>query len=122
MIQERDKTMKVKNYSKTVGYVRTCCGTIGLDEQNKKINAHARAHDLEIDSFISVGPVSGNAPHQERQIDSLLKMLNSGDILIATDPFRIGRTLGDVAEILKQLEVKGVKVMWADINAVTTEN
>ena len=106
---------------KIVCYIRV--STNHQDLQNQKYEIHEYCHrlNLKIDEFIEA-EVSSRKTTSARKIDDLLDQLNKGDELIVTELSRLGRSTGDVLNIINQLLSAGIKIHILKQNMVLTEN
>lgn len=69
---------------KTVAYLRVSKDCQDLSHQKLAILEFAQSHKISIDQFISVTISSRKSPN-ERKIDQLLELLESGDVLIVSE-------------------------------------
>lgn len=106
---------------KIVCYIRV--STNHQDLQNQKYEIHEYCHrlDIKIDQFIEA-EVSSRKTTSARKIDDLLEQLNKGDELIVTELSRLGRSTGEVLNIINQLVSAGIKIHILKQNMVLTEN
>jgi DNA invertase Pin-like site-specific DNA recombinase len=106
---------------KIVCYIRV--STNHQDLQNQKYEIHEYCHrlNLKIDEFIEA-EVSSRKTTSARKIDDLLDQLNKGDELIVTELSRLGRSTGEVLNIINQLVSAGIKIHILKQNMVLTEN
>ncbi len=86
------------------------------DRQRITLEGYAKQNDFKFDSILEER-VSGTIKAENREVFSKLKnnMLRADDILIITDLDRLGRNADDVISELKDLKVKGIKVIALDI-------
>lgn len=106
---------------KIVCYIRV--STNHQDLQNQKYEIHEYCHrlNLKIDEFIEA-EVSSRKTTSARKIDDLLDQLHKGDELIVTELSRLGRSTGEVLNIINQLVSAGIKIHILKQNMVLTEN
>jgi len=92
------------------GYLRVSTG--GQDVENQKLGVvrEAERRGLVIDQYIADDNVSGGVEPEKRHLGKLLKTLREGDVLIAGEISRLGRTLFMVMRILEHCMKSGVKV------------
>ena len=85
------------------------------DGQNQRlgIEALATARGLTIDEYIDDEGKSGTLEPEKRELGKLLKKLKSGDILLAGEISRLGRSLFMVFRILEYCLNNGITVMTA---------
>ena len=87
---------------KTVAYIRISTSGQNLATQKLAILDYARQKGIRIDEFIGV-QVSTRKPGQRRGIEELLENLNEGDTLIVSEISRLGRSLGQIIQIVDRL-------------------
>lgn len=74
------------------------------DTRNQKlaILEYAQEHGLKIDKWMEISISSRKTP-KERRIDELIQNLETGDSLICAELSRLGRSVGQIAQIVDQL-------------------
>lgn len=94
-------------------YLRVSTGK--QDGANQKIGVEqlAKQHGLKIDKYIDDEGVSGMKEPEKRELGKLMKMLKPGDILLAGEISRLGRSLFMVMRILEFCMNNSVKVYTA---------
>lgn len=87
---------------KTVAYIRV--STSGQDVANQKLAIldYAHRNKLTVKQFIEA-TVSSQRPQEKRRIDETIDMLTAGDTLIVSELSRLGRSLGQIIQILDTL-------------------
>lgn len=87
---------------KTIAYLRVSKDS--QDVANQKLAIHDFAHykKLKIDEFVEV-KVSSRKSNKERGITGLLERLNTNDRLIVSEMSRLGRSVGQVIQIIDTL-------------------
>ncbi len=93
---------------KTVAYIRVSTNQQDLKNQKLEILEYAHKNNLAIDDFIEI-EISSRKDIKKRRIDELIEMLNRDDILIVSELSRIGRSTGEVVNIVNELINKQVK-------------
>lgn len=85
------------------------------DGQNQRlgIEALATARGLKIDEYIDDEGVSGTKEPEKRELGKLLKKLQPGDVLLAGELSRLGRSLFMIFRILEYCLNNNVTVMTA---------
>lgn len=93
---------------KTLGYLRV--STVQQDVQNRKLEilSYANTNKITVDDFLTV-EMSSRKTMKERRIDELLSMLDDGDTLIVSELSRLGRSLGEIIQIVDNLIKKQVR-------------
>ena len=88
--------------SKTVAYVRV--STDGQDYQNQKyeILNYFDRKKWRVDNWLEL-EISSCRSNKERRIDELISVLQAGDRLIVSELSRLGRSTGEVIQLVKEL-------------------
>jgi DNA invertase Pin-like site-specific DNA recombinase len=94
--------------SKTVAYVRV--STDGQDNQNQKyeILNYCDREKWQVDKWLEL-EISSRRSTKERRIDELISVLQAGDRLIVSELSRLGRSTGEVIQLVKELTTRGVE-------------
>jgi DNA invertase Pin-like site-specific DNA recombinase len=93
---------------KTVAYLRVSTGSQDLANQKLAVLEHARQRRFSIDRFVEA-QVSSRKGRDERRIEELLGSLTAGDRLIVSELSRLGRSLGQVIQIVDELVKRKVR-------------
>ena len=91
------------------GYLRVSTDNQTVENQRYEINKYALEKGYEIDKYIEE-TISGGKAVNKRKLGKLLKILKTGDILIASEISRLGRSLYMIMDILNLCMEKGVLV------------
>lgn len=94
-------------------YLRVSTGKQDGANQKIGVEALAKARGLVIDEYIDDEGVSGTKEPEKRELGKLLNKLKKGDILLAGEISRLGRSLFMVFRILEHCLNNGVTVMTA---------
>lgn len=94
-------------------YLRVSTGKQDGRNQRIGVEALATARGLHIDEYIDEEGVSGTVDPEKRELDKLLSKLQSGDILIAGEISRLGRSLFMIFRILEYCMNNGITIMTA---------
>jgi DNA invertase Pin-like site-specific DNA recombinase len=92
------------------GYIRVSTEKQSIENQKYSIISYSQKQDLEIDKWVSE-TISGKSSLTERSLGRLLKRLNPGDVIIATELSRLGRNLLQIMSILHYCMEHDVKVL-----------
>jgi DNA invertase Pin-like site-specific DNA recombinase len=95
---------------KVLAYLRTSTDKQDLNNQKLEILEYAQQNGLQIDDFISIS-VSSRKSRRERRIDELLERLKGNDTLIVTELSRLGRSTGQVINLIDELINRRVRVI-----------
>jgi len=87
---------------KNIAYLRVSKNTQDVDNQKVAIFDYAHQQNIKIDDFIKF-TVSSKKSNKERGIDSLLFKLKPKDRLIVSELSRLGRSVGQIIQIIDQL-------------------
>lgn len=94
-------------------YLRVSTGKQDGANQRLGVEDLAKRLGLTIDEYIDDEGVSGTKEPEKRELGKLLQMLNPGDVLLAGEISRLGRSLFMVMRILEHCMNNGVKVYTA---------
>lgn len=93
---------------KILGYIRVSTNKQDLNNQRLELLEYARKNGLHINDFIEA-EVSSRKSTQARRIDELQEVLNKDDLLLVPDLSRLGRSVGQVIQIIDNLIKKGIR-------------
>ena len=93
---------------KTVAYLRISTGSQDLTHQKLAVLDYARQKHLTIDRFVKA-QASSRKGRDQRRIEELLGMLAEGDRLVVSELSRLGRSLGQVIQIVDELVKRKVR-------------
>lgn len=94
-------------------YLRVSTGKQDGANQRLGVEDLAKRLGLTIDEYIDDEGVSGTKEPEKRELGKLMKMLKPGDVLLAGEISRLGRSLFMVMRILEFCMNNGVKVYTA---------
>lgn len=94
-------------------YLRVSTGKQDGDNQKLGVEALARKLNLTITEYIDDEGVSGTKEPEKRELGKLLEKLKPGDVLLAGEISRLGRSLFMVMRILEHCMNNQVKVYTA---------
>lgn len=94
-------------------YLRVSTGKQDGQNQRVGVDALAKKLGLEITKYIDDENVSGTKEPEKRELGKLLDMLQPGDVLLAGEISRLGRSLFMVMRILEHCMKNDVKVFTA---------
>jgi len=95
--------------AKTIGYIRVSTDHQDLQNQQHSILNYANKNALGKVEFIEV-KMSSRKKDEDRKIDELFEILQTGDHLIVSELSRIGRSVVNVVTIINQLIALGVNL------------
>lgn len=91
-------------------YIRVSTDKQDADNQRLQVLEFARQRSWHVDDFIVV-TLSSKRTTKERRIDELASKLQSGDTLIISELSRLGRSTGDVINLVKELTDRKIRVI-----------
>jgi len=91
-----------------LSYIRVSTNTQDVKNQRYEILEYAQTHDLQIDRFIEI-EISSRKDRKQRRIEEILQELFPGDTLIVSELSRLGRSTGEVIELVNELVRKKVR-------------
>ena len=91
------------------GYIRVSSNKQTLEHQEFEIKKFAKSQKIKIDRWVEE-KISSRKPLAKRQLGQLLNELKEGDILIACEISRLGRSLLEVIPILESCLNKNCQV------------
>ena len=92
------------------GYIRISTNKQSYDAMEREISEYAKTNNIIIDEWIEE-TISSRKKLQNRKLGELLEKLKEGDILIATEISRLGRSLLEVMAILQTCLNKNCQVI-----------
>jgi len=106
----------------TYGYLRV--STDQQDENNQKMGVDEKANrmGLKIDEYIIDHVVSGTKEPEKRKLGKLMEKLKDGDLIIASELSRLGRSMYMVMRILEFFMKNGIKVITVKDNYELGDN
>lgn len=93
-----------------LAYLRTSTDKQDLNVQKVSALEYARQQGVRIDDFVAIS-ISSKRERRARRIDELLQKLAEGDTLIVTELSRLGRSTGEVIDLIDELILNGVRVI-----------
>ena len=92
-----------------IGYIRVSSTKQTCEHQKYEITQYAAQHNIIVDRWV-METISSRKPLHKRALGSLLNELQDGDILIAAEISRLGRSLLEVMRILESCLNKNCQV------------
>ena len=102
MNTERVATVEKSDTARTIAYLRISTEEQDLNNQKLELHEYARRHNLTIDEFIEIEVSTRKSP-QARRIDELIENLQSDDLLLVSELSRLGRSVGQIIQIIDSL-------------------
>ena len=93
---------------KTVAYVRVSTDEQDFQNQRFEILNYCDKNKLKVNKWLELEMSSRNSP-KDRRIDELLSVLNPGDRLIVSELSRLGRSTGEVIQLVREFATKHVE-------------
>ncbi|MGA3114321.1 MAG: recombinase family protein [Syntrophobacteraceae bacterium] len=88
-----------------------------VENQRLEIEEYCKTNNLTVDNFLQV-EISSRKTTKQRRIDELLGRLQKGDTLIVSELSRLGRSVGELCQIVDSLIKKEVKLIAIKQNTV----
>src|SRR3954466_12010920 len=98
----------VARVMKTIAYLRVSTGSQDLANQKLAVLDYARQKRFTIDRFVEAQASSRKGPDQ-RRVEELLGSLTVGDRLVVSELSRLGRSLGQVIQLVDELVKRKVR-------------
>jgi len=92
-----------------IAYIRKSTDKQSFEHQEYEIEQYAQKNNLKIDRWVEES-ISSRKELKKRQLGKLLEELKEGDVLIATEISRLGRSLLEVMGILQTCLEKNCQV------------
>ena len=96
---------------RVLAYLRTSTDRQDLNNQKLEILEYARRNAIHIDDFIALS-ISACRVRADRRIDDLLAQLHDEDTLVVTELSRLGRSTGEVINLIDHLLETRIRVNW----------
>ena len=93
---------------KNVAYLRVSTAHQDVRSQRLAILEYAREQGFQIDRFIEA-TASSRATKKHRRLDDLMSEMTAGDRLVVSELSRLGRSLGEVIELLDAISKASIK-------------
>jgi len=95
---------------RTIAYLRVSTGCQDLGHQKLAILEYARQHRMTVDDVVEVHGSTRRASQRAHVLD-LIETLSPGDRLMVSELSRLGRSLGQILQIVDHLVQKGVRLV-----------
>jgi DNA invertase Pin-like site-specific DNA recombinase len=100
--------LSIASFMKTIAYLRVSTGSQDLANQKLAVLDYARQNRFAVDRFVEAQASSRKGPDQ-RRTDELLGALAAGDRLVVSELSRLGRSLGQVIQLVDELVKRKVR-------------
>ena len=105
----------------TYGYIRISTGKQNQENQEYEIKKFAENNNIVINNWITE-TISGTKNPDKRKLGKLLDKVQEGDLIIATEISRFGRSLFMIMDILQFCMEKGCKIRTIKDNFVLEDD
>ena len=95
---------------KTVAYLRVSTGSQDVSTQRLAVLDYAQRNQIKVDMLLEVQS-SSRKSQRERGIDSLFGNLQPGDLVLVSELSRLGRSLGQIIQIVDDLIKANVRLV-----------
>ena len=92
---------------KTIAYIRVSKDSQDIQNQRHSILEYANQRNFKVDKFIELS-ISSRRSSKDRKIDELLDQLHPQDKLIVSEISRLGRSVGQIIQIVDRLIKKEI--------------
>ena len=103
-------TSETQSTPRIIAYLRISTGAQDLNSQKLELHEYARRNDIKINEFVEV-EISSRKSTQARKIDELLENLHAGDLLLVSELSRLGRSVGQIIQIVDTLIKEQVRLV-----------
>ena len=103
------------------GYIRVSTEKQTTEVQKYEINKYCERNEMKVDTWIDE-TISGAKDLKKRKINSMLRKLVKGDIIICTEISRLGRSMQIIWRIMDICLTKGVTIISLKENYVLKDN
>lgn len=93
-----------------IAYIRKSTDKQSFEHQEFEIKEYARKNNIKIDRWVEES-ISSRKELKKRKLGKLLEELQDGDVLVATEVSRIGRSLLEVMGILQTCLEKNCQII-----------
>ena len=105
----------------TLAYIRISTNKQDTQTQRLQIQEYCKTHSINIDRFIEIEQ-SSKRSQESRKISELKTGLNRGDVLIAVELSRLGRSMLEVMNLVLELSNNGVQMIFLRQPELSTFN
>jgi DNA invertase Pin-like site-specific DNA recombinase len=96
--------------SRTIAYIRVSTDKQDLNNQKLEILEFARRTNRRVDEFLEIA-ISSRKSSKKRRIDELVGKLSETDTLLVTELSRLGRSTGEVINLVNELLQRNIRVV-----------
>jgi DNA invertase Pin-like site-specific DNA recombinase len=96
--------------NRIIAYLRTSTDKQDLQVQKLEILEYAQQNRLQVNDFIAIS-ISSRKSQRARRLEELLALLEVEDTLLVTELSRLGRSTGEVINLIDGLVASGVRVI-----------
>lgn len=109
-----------------IAYMRVSTTKQNNDSQKLDIDKYCKRNDIVVNDYVEV-IISSRKTNKQREIDATLDKLNKNDILVVNSLDRLGRSVIEVMQIIKEVQDKEIElhlireniIIEKDSNAIT---
>lgn len=91
-------------------YIRVSTDNQTVMNQRYEIERYSKSHNIKIDKYIEE-TISGTKEYQKRDLGKYIRVMHKGDLLLASELSRLGRSFYMIMEILNICMTRGIKVI-----------
>jgi len=94
-----------------IAYIRVSTDKQDRDSQKLEIMEYCQKNKIQLDEILEV-TISSQKSQEKRRIKDLKNKLKSGDLIIATELSRLGRSMFEIIELVLDFNQNGVKFFF----------
>ncbi len=94
-----------------IAYIRVSTNKQELDSQKLEIMEYCHKNNIYLDEILEV-KISSTKSQEKRKIKDLKQKLKSGDLLIATELSRLGRSMLEIINLVLEFNANNIKFLF----------
>lgn len=94
-----------------IAYIRVSTNKQELDSQKLEIMEYCHKNNIHLDEILEV-KISSTKSQEKRKIKDLKQKLKSGDLLIATELSRLGRSMLEIINLVLEFNASNIKFLF----------
>ncbi|EEU4941633.1 recombinase family protein [Campylobacter jejuni] len=94
-----------------IAYIRVSTNKQELDSQKLEIMEYCHKNNIHLDEILEV-KISSTKSQEKRKIKDLKQKLKAGDLLIATELSRLGRSMSEIINLVLEFNSNNIKFLF----------